>query len=126
MNTVDLIDAARELRKNATPAECRLWEYLRNRDLDGIKFRRQQPVAGFILDFYCKRARLGIELDGEIHNQMEQHELDQLRTEELNNYGILILRFWNHEVMGEIDRVLNEIDEIVKQRSHFKFRKNNK
>jgi very-short-patch-repair endonuclease len=116
MFSSDLIEASRELRKNSTPAEKLLWKYLRDNAILGIKFRRQHPVCGFILDFYCKRARLGIELDGSMHNDREQQELDQLRTVELSEYGILILRFWNHEVMEDIDAVLNQIYSVTKQR----------
>jgi len=109
MDTSDLIEVARELRKNSTPAEKLLWSYLRNTNLKGIKFYRQHPICGYVIDFYCKKARLGIELDGAGHLDTDQRELDQMRTSELEDYGILILRFWNQQTMDDINNVLDRI-----------------
>jgi very-short-patch-repair endonuclease len=82
----------------------KLWFRLRNRRLGGLKFRRQVPVAGFIADFLCEDARLIIEVDGGQHG--EQVASDSERTEILKNRGFEVLRFWNNEVLGEIEAVL--------------------
>jgi very-short-patch-repair endonuclease len=77
-----LLQAARELRHPQTPAEQKLWSRLRNRQLNGFKFRRQHPIDRFIIDFYCDEAKLCIEVDGDSH--AEQIEYDQARTVYLN------------------------------------------
>ena len=113
MNTFDLVEVARELRKKSTPAEKLLWSHLRNTKLKGIKFYRQHPICGYVIDFYCKKARLGIELDGAGHLNAEQKEHDQLRTTELEDYGIMILRFWNQQVKDEVEKVLDCVENTV-------------
>src|SRR5688572_23728698 len=72
-----LLGNARSMRKFSTEAELKLWNCLRNHKLDGYKFRRQQPLQGFILDFYCDKAKLGVEVDGGIHSLKEQAEYDE-------------------------------------------------
>ena len=79
-----LLQNAGDLRNNLTEAEEVLWSFLRNRKLDGIKFRRQQPIEGFILNFYCNQSKLGIEIDGSIHSLREVAEYDAQRTTFLN------------------------------------------
>lgn len=116
MTSPELIERARELRKNPTKAEALLWERLRNGQLGGLKFRRQHPVCGFILDFYCKKARLAIELDGGVHVNTEQKEYDRERTRELEETGVMILRFWNREVTQNIDDVLEKIKKSAEER----------
>ncbi len=98
---------ARELRKQAIPAEKVLWEQLRNRRLKGIKFRRQHPLGTYIVDFYCPAHRLVVEIDGEFHRY--QADQDQARTQEFEDYGFRVIRFWNHEVEQNLDAVLNSI-----------------
>ena len=105
---------ARQLRRQATDAETRLWQQLRNRQLVGAKFRRQVPVGGYILDFYCLEAKLGIELDGGQHLQQEAY--DHKRTEDLAGLGIRVLRFWNDAVLTEIEAVVRVILEELDQR----------
>ena len=98
---------SRCLRKRSTPAEIILWEEIRNRKLGGLKFGRQYPVLGFILDFYCAEKSLGIELDGSIHDT--QKEFDKLRENLILEQGIRILRFSNQEVLenlGEVKRII--------------------
>ena len=104
---------AAELRKNMTTAEKVLWRQLRNRKVEGLKFRRQHPVDIFILDFYCHERKLAIEVDGEIHNQEDQREWDENRTFELNEFGIQILRFSNDEVISHTERVVDSINEFL-------------
>jgi very-short-patch-repair endonuclease len=100
---------SRNMRKNPTEAEELLWSKLRGRRLNKLKFRRQQHLKGFILDFYCESARLGVEVDGEIHLEKEQHEYDNQRIKFLAEFGIKILRFTNDQVLNEIQEVLSKI-----------------
>jgi very-short-patch-repair endonuclease len=111
-----ILNYAREMRKGPTEAESILWSNLRNRKLDNLKFRRQQHIEGFILDFYCEAARLGVEVDGEIHLNEEQRNFDQQRTEYLAEFGIRIIRFKNNEVINNSINVLNKISEEAKSR----------
>ncbi len=105
-----LLENARELRKNQTEAEELLWQLLRNRQLNNLKFRRQHPLkAGFILDFYCAEVKLGIEIDGGYHTKKGQQEYDAERTKIINEYGINIIRFMNDQVLLKTEKVLNDI-----------------
>lgn len=106
---------AAELRKNMTYAEKVLWQQLRNRKLDDLKFRRLHPVDIFILDFYCHEKKLAIEVDGGIHNSEEQKEWDENRTYELNEFGITVLRFSNEDVIDKTESVINSITEFIKR-----------
>jgi very-short-patch-repair endonuclease len=96
-----------ELRKRLTVAERKLWSLIRNRQLGGVKFRRQQIVAGFIVDFYCAENRLAIELDGDVHALQEQYDKD--REAALLELGIRTIRFTNHEVLEQIEAVLEKL-----------------
>lgn len=104
-----LLQNARSLRKQPTLAESILWDKLRDRKLNELKFRRQHPFEGFILDFYCEELRLAIEVDGEIHQTKESLQYDKLRTEYLNEFGVEVLRFENADVVKSLDSVLNVI-----------------
>ena len=101
----------RELKKRPTPTEALLWERLRRKQLDGIKFRRQHSIGYFIVDFYCSKYKLIIEVDGEIHNRPEVIEYDEERTLYLESFGMRVIRFTNKEVMESIDEVLDKIRE---------------
>ena len=90
-----------------TSTEILLWKYLSNRGMIGVKFRRQHPVSGFIIDFYCSSHKLGIEVDGEIHNDRVEYDLDRQKL--LESLGIKILRFKNEEVINALDLVLKTI-----------------
>jgi very-short-patch-repair endonuclease len=109
--TPELIAAAKAMRWHPTPAEGRLWEALEGRKLRGLKFRRQHAVGPFILDFYCPAYKLVVELDGAHH--AEQASYDQARTEQLMAYGYRVLRFRNHEVLANLDRVLERIARVA-------------
>lgn len=102
-----LIEAAREMRQYPTKAEATLWEVLRRKQLDGFRFRRQQVVHTFIVDFYCPEAKLVVEIDGGIH--LTQVEYDAFREDVLVQMGYTILRFSNKQVLGKISLVLEEI-----------------
>ena len=101
---------AEYLRKNATPEETKLWEYLKQRH-KGYKFRRQHPFNDYILDFYCHRAKLAIEIDGPIHSIQKQYDKD--RTSVINEYGISEIRFSNEEVDKNFNGVKNSIISIL-------------
>jgi very-short-patch-repair endonuclease len=103
----EIVAAARRLRQNLTPAEQKLWQALKNRQLNGLRFRCQHPVGSFIVDFYCPQCRLVIELDGEIHDQ--QVDYDTARTDQLKQFGYQVVRFRNQEVITNLDTVLCQI-----------------
>lgn len=105
----DILNFARELRRNQTDAESLLWSILRNRRFGDFKFRRQHPLGRFILDFYCHDAKLSIELDGGQHNTDEGRRSDETRTQKIASQGIRELRFWNYEVLQETESVLEAI-----------------
>jgi very-short-patch-repair endonuclease len=105
--TPEIEIAARQLRRNMTPAELKLWNALRNRQLDGLKFRPQHPVGPFILDFWCPACKLVVELDGEIHDK--QTDYDEARTQQLQAYGYRVIRFRNEEVLNDLASVLEQI-----------------
>lgn len=106
-----ILDFARSMRRNPTSTENILWQSLRDRKLNGLKFRRQQHLEGFIVGFYCDQSKLAVEVDGDIHNSNEQKQFDQLRTEFLEEFGIKVIRFSNDQVLNNIDQVLNTIRE---------------
>jgi very-short-patch-repair endonuclease len=97
-----------------TDAERILWQKLRRKSLGGFKFRRQQPVGPYILDFYCHQAKLAIELDGSQH--AIAREYDEIRTAYLASMGIDVIRFWNNDVIGNLEGVLTRIDEALSPR----------
>jgi very-short-patch-repair endonuclease len=100
---------AREMRKNLTPPEARLWNALRGRALDGLKFRRQHPIGPFVLDFYCVNARLAVEVDGSIHTLGDNPTRDDSRDRWLERHGITVLRIEARHVLDRLDAVLTEI-----------------
>ncbi len=105
----EILHNARELRFRLTDAEKLLWNLLRNRRFYGFKFRRQHPVSRYILDFYCHNAKLAVELDGSGHAGDAQKVYDTDRTKELEGAGIIVLRFWNSDVLENIESVLEAI-----------------
>ena len=107
---------AKELRQRQTEEESILWERLRRNRLNGFHFRRQEPLVGFIVDFYCHEARLIVEVDGSIHAQADQAEYDIARDEVLTAYGLLLLRITNAEIRGDLDGVLKRIAAECAQR----------
>jgi very-short-patch-repair endonuclease len=106
-----LISRAKELRKNMTDAEKKLWkEYLR---FYTYRVLRQRPIDHYIVDFYCAKLKLVIEVDGEIHNDKIQKEYDDQRTLFLNAYGLTVIRFRNEEVMNEFEKVCEKIESFL-------------
>jgi len=111
--TGKLFEYSRELRQSSTEAEKLLWERLRNRKLNGLKFRRQHPIDKYIVDFYCHEKRLVIELDGSVHNINENAAYDRARTVELGGLKITVIRFRNVEVENDMESVLEKIGEFA-------------
>ena len=105
---------AREPRRGMTPAEKLLWEWLRRGSFDGLRWRRQQVIDGFIVDFYCHAARLVVELDGAVHSN--QVEYDAARDATLAARDLLILRFTNTKVETDISSVLARIHSTCQER----------
>jgi len=111
------LERARDLRRRQTDAEARLWRELRDRRFSGFKFRRQQPMGGFIIDFCCFEARLSIELDGGEHAEERHANYDRERTIALDRMGIRELRFWNTAVFENLAGVLATIEAELKSPS---------
>ena len=102
---------ARQLRKNLTDAERLLWQRIRYKQVDGCKFRRQQPIGPYIVDFVCFEKKLVVEVDGGQH--AEKHLDDSKRTEWLATQGFRVLRFWNHDVLRHLDGVVEAIQQAL-------------
>ena len=111
----DILKNAREMRRDPTEPEKRLWAKLRRKQLGGFKFRRQHPLGRFILDFYCDAAKLAVELDGASH--AEQVTYDARRTQWIARQGIHVVRFGNQQVMREMDGVLTRLLLLCEERS---------
>jgi very-short-patch-repair endonuclease len=114
----EFLARVRALRRQATDAEVLLWQLLRNRQLGGVKFRRQQPVGKFILDFYAYEFKLAIELDGGDHAKPSQARYDAGRTLALEAEGIRVLRFWNNELLSNPEAVLQRIWDALNDDPH--------
>lgn len=101
------IQRARNLRKNLTPAERKLWQVLRRRQIADVRFRRQVPIGPYIADFCCLELRIIIEVDGGQHAR--QADADERRTRWLGDRGFTVVRFWNNDVLQNPDGVLARI-----------------
>jgi very-short-patch-repair endonuclease len=108
-NDPTLEQRRREVRRNQTEAEKTLWAHLRNKQFYGMKFFRQYSIGPYILDFYCPTMKLAVELDGGQHNLCESKEYEAVRSEYLKAQGVEVLRFWNHEVLLDMESVLSEL-----------------
>jgi very-short-patch-repair endonuclease len=108
-NDPSLKNRRRELRRNQTDAEKAFWAQVRNRQFYGMRFFRQYSVGAYILDFYCPAIKLAVELDGGQHALDENREYDAARSEYLNVHGIEVVRFWNNEVLLDIESVLERL-----------------
>jgi very-short-patch-repair endonuclease len=105
----NLTPLARNLRATKTDAERRLWYKLRNRRLSGVKFVRQEIIAGYITDFCARSHKLVIELDGSQHGTDDAILADAARTQAIENFGYKVIRFWNRRVIEELDDVIEMI-----------------
>jgi len=114
-NNQSLKNRRRELRANQTDAEKKLWEFLRGKRFHGLKFHRQFSVGEYILDFYCPKFRIDIELDGNQHKKDETVLYDKDRGRVLQASNIKVIRFWNNEIENNIERVLEKILSEIKE-----------
>ncbi len=113
-NKTSFKERRRELRRNQTDAEKVLWKRLRNKGFFGLKFFRQYSVGAYVVDFYCPTHKLAVELDGGQHAGEETKEYDSVRTDYLNSMGIEVIRFWNNDVLQNIEGVFAEIGKRLK------------
>jgi len=102
---------ARQLRKNQTDAEQALWLHLRRRQLGAFRFRRQQPIGPYIVDFFCPKAKLVVEIDGGQHVERVEHDAE--RTQWLESRGYRVVRYWNNEVLRNIEGVLTDLQSYL-------------
>ena len=109
----NLKEPARRLRKNMTDAERKLWSKIRMKQVKGYQFLRQRPIGPYIVDFYSPEAKLVIEVDGSQHFTREGRESDQSRDIYLRSLGLRVLRFNNHDVIKNIQGVVDEIFEVI-------------
>ncbi|MCX0423619.1 endonuclease domain-containing protein [Aeromonas veronii] len=100
---------AKRLRRDATQAEQKLWQQLRNRRLAGLKFRRQMPIGPYVVDFICLEQGLVIEVDGSQHGTLANQMHDEARTAYLNQQGFRVIRVWNNDVLSRMEVVLAHI-----------------
>lgn len=110
-NDKNLKEKRRVLRKSQTDAEKKLWQILRKKQINNLKFFRQYSVGQYILDFYCPAIRLAIEVDGSQHIE---NKYDDNRTNYLRSENIFVLRFWNNDVLNNIDGVYKKIISVIK------------
>jgi len=112
------VDKSRKLRRNQTDAEKKLWALLRNRQLEGVKFRRQFSLGGYILDFYSPEYRLGIEADGGGHYLDKGRQRDELRTRALNKLGVEIVRFSDRDILTNIEGIYERIKKVIEEKKN--------
>ena len=110
----EALERQRQLRRESTEPEKRLWKHLRGRQVAGLKFRQQVWLGPYIVDFFCAEARLVIELDGETHVGPEAEAYDERRTALIEAEGYRIRRFWNNDVMQNIEGVVGTIEEAAR------------
>ena len=115
MEWLDPQDFSKHLRKAMTPAEYLLWQLIRNRQRCNAKFRRQYAKGVYLLDFYCPEAKLCVECDGLPHFTPEGIEKDRIRTQWLKLQGIEVLRFTSQDIEQDTQRVLRDIDTVLKR-----------
>jgi len=109
----NLKQLSRQLRENMTDAERCLWAKIRMKQLKGYQFYRQKPIGDYIVDFFCPKAKLVIEVDGSQHLSDEMNEYDRIRNECLSSLGLRVLRFTNTEVLKNTEGVVESIEEKV-------------
>jgi len=105
----NLKTVSRQLRKRLTAAEKLLWSRIRRKQIKNHQFFRQKPIGNYVVDFYCKEARLAIEIDGGQHYEKENIKTDQIREAFLKNLGLKVIRFTNLEVLKNIEGVMIKI-----------------
>ena len=113
--TPDVFRKAKELRRYQTDAEKKLWARLCKNQISGLHFRRQHPINRFIVDFYCVKINLVVEVDGNIHDLPENKLYDIGRSDILNDFGITVIRFSNDKILFNLEDVIKEIKEVSKE-----------
>jgi len=108
-----LKEFARQLRNNSTRTEILLWQKLKRKQMYNYDFHRQKPIDNYILDFFCNELMLGIEIDGYSHELIEVYKKDIKKTKKMNELGIAILRFSDHQVLKEMENVLRAIEQYI-------------
>ena len=108
------IKLAKNLRKNMTKEEVKLWNILKGKSFEGLKFRRQVAIGEYIVDFLCSSNKIVIELDGGQHNEDNNVKYDQTRTKYLEENGYKVIRFWNNDVWNNIEGVIEKLRKILK------------
>jgi len=108
-----IFENAKSLRNNLTEEEMILWIRLKE-NIANYKFRRQHPVSNYIVDFYCHKLKLVIEIDGSVHYSEENQKLDEIRQRNLESLGLVVFRFTNEDVRNKIESVLEKINEFIK------------
>ncbi len=103
------------LRKNLPKTEIALWVKLKNKKINGFKFRRQYSINRYVVDFYCPMLKLAIEIDGNYHNTAETKNYDKLRQNFIENYGIKFLRFSNSDITENLEGVIKTISQYCKK-----------
>jgi len=113
-----LKEFARKLRNNSTRSEIRLWQYLKGKKMMGYDFHRQKPIEDYIVDFFCNKLKLAIELDGYTHTFEEIVEKDEIKQERLEKLGITVLRFSDEDIMKNMEGVLFVIRRFIEEKIH--------
>ncbi len=113
INRPETKERRRELRRNQTDAESKFWNLIRGRKLNRLKFYRQYNNGPYILDFYCPDLKLAVELDGGQHNTIEGRTYDEERTHFLEAQNIIVVRFWNNEVLENPEGVWEKLQETI-------------
>lgn len=108
-----LKELARQLRRNATKSEVLLWQKLKRNQIFEYDFHRQKPIDEYIVDFFCNKLRLAIEVDGYSHEILEVWQKDVKKTKRLNELGIHVLRFSDHQVLNDMENVLRAIEDYI-------------
>jgi very-short-patch-repair endonuclease len=109
-----LLEAARQLRRDSTRSEDLLWQALRRKEFRGLKFRRQHPLGGFVLDFYCHAAKLAVEVDGSVHHAPDVRARDRDRQTLIEAAGIRVLRVRAEDVESDVNAVLHQIHVVLR------------
>ncbi len=114
----NLKSLSKELRAHSTLGEVTLWKYLRAKQVCGMQFNRQKPIGNYIVDFYCKKACLVIEIDGYSHSFSQKRKRDMTRQRFLEKMNLTVLRFSETEVLKEIDQVLKVIESFLVKKTN--------
>ena len=114
--TTAMTSRARRLRGNMSDAEYKLWQVLRRDQLRGLHFRRQHPIGPYTLDFYCPSIQLAVEVDGGQHAELKKVH-DERRTRWLTGNGVMVVRYWNNDVLSNLEGVLTDLVRVIETRA---------